>query len=467
MGGAVNHTFSAVGASPADVEECVCQPGYFFVPNPLHFVGDGHVENQAHRCARGKCKVVLHPMEMTVWYISKYASPPGSLVGQRGITLAQNFVALGHQAIVISSHSNHGAITVADHWKSFARGFDVANFLGVTMLLHRTVRYRKTVSLARIISWLSFEWGLLRLPVNRLPLPTHIIVSSLSLLSILNGYRLAKKTGAHLIFEIRDIWPLTLEAELGLRPSNIFIRVLSKIERFGYEKSAVVVGTMPNLVEHVHEVCSTAVRVETVGLGIDEDLEKLSSKYLPPPHSESLIVGYAGSIGLTNSLAIFLETARNIGPSNGIDFELWGGGDLLDKFERQHASHTHITFHGRLSREELHAEVTKAHVFFLSANDSPVWRAGQSLNKLVEYMALGRPVIAAYSGYPSMIDEAECGVFVPFEDGETLEQTLLSFRDSPRADLEKMGIKGRDWIRAHRSYRTLAEDYLAILGSLN
>jgi glycosyltransferase involved in cell wall biosynthesis len=405
-------------------------------------------------------------MKMIVWYISKYASPPGSLGGQRGISLAQNFVALGHQAIVISSHSNHGAAAVVGEWKSFGRGFEVAKFLGVTMLLHQTARYRKTVSLARVISWLHFEWGLFRLPVGRLSLPTHIIVSSLSLLSILNGYRLAKRTGAHLIFEIRDIWPLTLEAEFGLRPSNILIRILRKIERFGYEKSGVVVGTMPNLVEHVHEVCSAAVRVETVGLGIDEDLEKLSSEYLPPPHSESLIVGYAGSIGLTNSLETFLNTASKIGPSNGIEFELWGGGDLLEKFDRQYASHTHITFHGRLSREELHAEATKAHVFFLATNDSPVWRAGQSLNKVVEYMALGRPVIAAYSGFPSMIDEAGCGVFVPIEDGQTLEQTLLSFRDASRADLEKMGMKGRDWIRAHRSYRTLAEDYLAIMGSL-
>jgi len=406
-------------------------------------------------------------MGMTVWYISKYASPPGSLGGQRGISLAQKFVELGHKTIVISSHSNHGAVVVADDWQSFGRGFDYAHFLGATMLLHRTLRYKKTVSLARIISWLNFEWGLLRLPVNRLARPTHIIVSSLSLLSVLNGYRLAKKMRAHLIFEVRDIWPLTLEAELGLRPSNVVIRVLSAIEKFGYERSAVVIGTMPNLVEHVLEVCSAAVRVETVGLGIDTDLETLSSEYSPPPPSKSLIVGYAGSIGLTNSLEIFLETARKIGPLKGIEFELWGGGDLLDKFKREYARDIHIKFHGRLSREALHAEATKAHVFFLATNDSPVWRAGQSLNKLVEYMALGRPVIAAYSGYPSMIDEAECGVFVPLDDGKALEAALLKFRDLPRLDLEQMGVRGRDWIRAHRNYRTLARDYLAILGSLS
>ncbi|MDA8909490.1 glycosyltransferase family 4 protein [Pontimonas sp.] len=442
-------------------------PGARFILRTSHISpGYARAGSQVNGGAKGKCKVFWHLMELTIWYISKYASPPGSGGGQRGISLAQNFVALGHRAMVISSHSNHQAVIVPKDWKSWGRGFDAARFRGVTMLLHRTSSYRKTVSVARAISWLSFEWGLLRLPLKRLPAPTHIIVSSLSLFSILNGYRLAQKTRSHLIFEIRDIWPLTLEEELNLRPSNLFVRVLRKIERFGYGKSAVVVGTMPNLVEHVHEVCSAGVRVETIGLGIDGDLEKLSSEYSPPPFTRNLIVGYAGSIGRTNSLEIFLETARNIGPLNGIEFELWGSGDLLEKFKRRYAGEAHIRFHGRLSREELHVEVTKGHVFFLAANDSRRWRAGQSLNKLVEYMALGRPVIAAYSGYRSMIDEAECGVFVPFADANALETALLKFRDLPRADLEKMGMKGRKWILAHRNYRTLAEDYLAILDSL-
>ena len=66
-----------------------------------------------------------------------------------------------------------------------------------------------------------------------------------------------------------------------------------------------------------------------------------------------------------------------------------------------------------------------------------------------------------------MIDEAECGVFVPLDDEKALETALLKFRDLPRSDLEQMGVRGRDWIRAHRNYRTLARDYLAILGSLS
>jgi hypothetical protein len=38
--------------------------------------------------------------------------------------------------------------------------------------------------------------------------------------------------------------------ELGIR-NNILIRFLSFIEKLGYNKADVIVGTMPNLVEHV------------------------------------------------------------------------------------------------------------------------------------------------------------------------------------------------------------------------
>ncbi len=34
------------------------------------------------------------------------------------------------------------------------------------------------------------------------------------------------------------------------------------------------------------------------------------------------------------------------------------------------------------------------------------------MNKVVEYMLAGKPIIASYTGYPSMINEAECGYFV-------------------------------------------------------
>lgn len=406
-------------------------------------------------------------MKKSIWFISKYASPPHSRGGQRGISLAQAFVKRGHQASVISSSSNHFATIRKSDWTPAGVGFRKASFSGVTMLIHKTLKYQKTASLVRVLSWLHFEWGLLRLPTGKLPAPTHIIVSSLSLLSLINAYRLSRKFNAKLIFEVRDIWPLTLELELGLSKKNWLVGSLSQIERFGYTTADVVVGTMPNLVEHVVGVAGPGPRVETVPLGIDSDLAELTQSYRAPLESDKrIIVGYAGSLGLTNSVDTLLSVAKQLGPNQGIDFEIWGGGDLLDNFRERFSDQPHIVFHGHTDRHRLILELSRTHVLFLATDDSSLWSYGQSLNKLVEYMLMGRPVIAVYSGYPSMINEAQCGTFVPVGDPDALSKALLHYRDMTGPRREQIGLRGRNWILTNCSYDKLADHYLTIIDSL-
>lgn len=406
-------------------------------------------------------------MKKSIWYISKYASPPKSRGGQRGISLAQEFVKAGHRAAVITSASNHFAIFEKDQWVHIGRGFRKASFYGVTMLAHTTLTYRKTAFVRRLLSWVHFEWGLLRLPTRHLSEPTHIIVSSLSLLSILNGYRLARRFHAKLVLEIRDIWPLTLQTEFGWSPKNPFVALVAMIESFGYQKSDLVVGTMPNLVEHVHSVIGTKPRVETIPQGVDEDLMRLMPEYVPPLRDQSpTIVGYFGSMGRTNSVDVLLEAAFKIGPDQNLEFHFWGGGDLLKSYQQEHQGQSHIFLHGHLEREQLFEEVRKAHLLLLATDGSALWKYGQSLNKLVEYMMMGRPVIASYSGYPSMINEAGSGVFVDVCDSGSLMQTLLEFGLLPKEELERLGRKGREWILSHRSYAQLSKEYLEILDSL-
>ena len=335
------------------------------------------------------------------------------------------------------------------------------------MLAHITIPYERTASAKRVISWLHFEWGLMRLPIRQLPRPTHIIVSSLSLLSILNGYRLARKFDARLVFEIRDIWPLTLQTEFGLSQKHPIVALLSAIEKFGYRKSDVVVGTMPNLREHVRSVSGSKPRVETIPLGVDDDLMRLLPRYVAPSRdSMSTTVGYSGSIGRTNSLEVLLDAAIDIGPEKNLEFHFWGGGDLLEKYRETYRGQSHIYFHGHLDRADLFQEVSKSHLLYLASDNSRLWNYGQSLNKMLEYMLLGRPVIASYSGYPSMLNESNSGIFVTAGDSKALARTLLAFGSLPRKELEHLGRNGRKWLLSQRSYARLSEDYLEVLTSL-
>jgi glycosyltransferase involved in cell wall biosynthesis len=94
---------------------------------------------------------------------------------------------------------------------------------------------------------------------------------------------------------------------------------------------------------------------------------------------------------------------------------------------------------------------------------SKVWEYGQSLNKVIDYMMAGKPVIASYTGYPSMINEADCGTYVPAGDVPALKQEIERYALMSEHDRMQIGARGNAWLVENRRYTRLAEQYLAIL----
>jgi hypothetical protein len=146
--------------------------------------------------------------------------------------LAREFKRNGHDVFLVTSDANH----LANFPKAQYR-FTYENIDGVRTCWIRTKKYRKTASVGRVISWLDFEWKLFRLPRRNQPRPDVVIISSLSLLSVIYGYYIKKRYGAVLIFEVRDIWPLTMTEEGGFSRWHPLVVALALIESFGYRKA--------------------------------------------------------------------------------------------------------------------------------------------------------------------------------------------------------------------------------------
>ena len=176
-------------------------------------------------------------MTASIWYISKYVTPQyAAKLGARGFHILREFARLGHRAVLITSDSNHLATPPRLRGPRFHE-----NVNGVDVHWLRTRKYRSADSIGRIISWLDFEWRLFRMPHTELPRPEVIIVSSLSLLTILNGLWLRRRYRCKLVFEVRDIWPLTLVGTGGYSPRNPIIMLLAWIEKLGYSRADLIV----------------------------------------------------------------------------------------------------------------------------------------------------------------------------------------------------------------------------------
>jgi len=400
-----------------------------------------------------------------IWIISKYASSREYGFETRLFALAREFVKLGRRTVVISSDSNHLAT-----FPPFASTYSSETIEGCAVRWIRTLKYRRTASLRRVLSWIDFECKLLRMTRTDLPRPDVIVVSSLSLLTILTGVWLRRQYRCRLVFEVRDIWPLTLVEEGGFARWNPLTVFLAWVERFGYRHADLVVGTMPNLVEHVSRVAGSGVSCRCVPLGFDpsfyetkEPLAGGGTEQVPPG---KFVVGYAGSIGVTSALDTIVRCVRALQADERFFFLFIGDGDCRERYIKETRGLQNVAFVPKVERARVQSLLRQCDLLYFAVHDSAVWRYGLSLNKLIDYMMAAKPILGSYSGYPSMLNEAGCGEFVPAGDATALEAALVRFAKLPSERRAAMGLAGRGWLVQHRPWRVLAQDYLRLCDDL-
>lgn len=398
-----------------------------------------------------------------IWLISKYAALPTYGPGSRLFYLAREFHRVGHEVVLLTSDANHLA-----RFPGSRDRFNREEIDGVRTIWLRTKKYRRTASVGRVLSWLDFERGLFGMPRKDLPRPDVVIVSSLSLLSVLYGYYLKAVCGARFVFEVRDIWPLTMVEEGGFSRWHPLVVFLGLVERFGYRKADLVVGTMPRLDLHVRETIGRDRPFHCSPLGYAQEWaaeetplpEEFLGEHFP---AGKVVVGYAGSMGISNALEPLMQCIEGLSGRPDVHFVLVGGGDLRETYVARLVGRGNVSFVPRIERTQVPSFLRRCDVLYLSAQDSCVWRFGQSLNKMVDYMMAGKPIIASYSGYQSMINEAHAGVFVPAGDSETLIKAVVRMAEMTAEERFEIGDRGRAWVLANRSYAALGRAYLSAI----
>ena len=396
----------------------------------------------------------------SIWYISKYVKT--SYVGNsgsRGFFLLKELSKKGYDCSIFSSYPFKYSKLFKKNISNIRKNF--------RYIYIDSYKYKNTNSLGRIISWLDFERKLFFQKKNNLPKPDIIIVSSLSLLTIINGLILKKKYSCRIFFEIRDIWPLTLIEEGGYSKKNPLIFFLQFLELIGYKYSDHIIGTMPNLGEHVRNILGYPKKVTCIPIGFNiEEINKSkeikkSIKVLIP--KDKFIVGYFGGIGISNALDSFFEIINKLHHNSDIHFLVAGEGDLKNKYYSQTKNLNNITFLPLIEKKFMNSLISYCNLLYFSTHDSKIWKYGQSLNKLIDYMLSGNPIIGSYNGYESMINESGCGEFIKPYDHDAIIKKILKYQRMSNKERIKIGKKGQKWILKNRSYEILSNHLSEII----
>ena len=183
----------------------------------------------------------------------------------------------------------------------------------------------------------------------------------------------------------------------------------------------------------------------------------------PPCPVESQTVLYLGTLNLVRRLDTLVEAlaiVRRRFPVAKLIFV--GDGDVpedrhsLEQAIEKHGLGDAVEITGWLPTDEAHDRVCRAAVCVSPFYPIPILRS-TSPTKLIEYMALQRPVVAnEHPEQSAIIAESGAGICVQWS-GEKFAEAISTLFAYPHT-AEAMGRRGRKYVRAKRLYGSIAED---------
>jgi len=246
---------------------------------------------------------------------------------------------------------------------------------------------------------------------------------------------------------------------------NPIVLYFAGVEKIGYKYADLIVGTMPKLIEHVKNIINIKKDVYFSPIGIHENW--FNNNYLLKddvkalfPNDGKTVIGYAGSIGISNALETFIEVIEEMKSRDDILFVIVGNGDLKKTYKKRLINSKNVIFGPKIDQIDIPGFLENCDILYLAAHDSKIWDYGQSLNKMIDYMMSGKPIIASYSGYESMLNEAGSGFFVPtYNKREVIDKIneLIAMSFDERL---QMGAKGKKWIVNNHLYSKIGSSYI-------
>jgi glycosyltransferase involved in cell wall biosynthesis len=390
-----------------------------------------------------------------IWCISKYASPETYGPSTKLFNTAR-YLSNFHDVTLISSNSNHHA--------KYPQSNKKINVEFIESLRHIWINqnsFKKTRSLSRLISWFSFDYNLSKLQKKINEVPDLILVSSLPLFTILWALKIKRKYDIKVIFEVRDIYPLTM-MEMGYSRWNPIVLYMSYVERKAYKYSDLVVGTMSGIGQRVEEVLGYKKETFHSPIGLSplfkQSVEELQEKRFI---QNKFVVGYVGSVGKANNLDTLIQGAQHFQSDDRFHFLVVGDGEMLNAYKNIASSN--VTFTGRVAPENVKYWINQCDVLYLSTLKSKVFEYGQSMNKLREYLGSGKPLILAYEGYIDPFLKEAGILYVNLNDSNVLITSIKKINNLSKQDLIKISDTNKAISSRYYDYKIINESYKEVI----
>lgn len=398
-----------------------------------------------------------------IWIINEYAGNPSYGMTFRHYYLAKEFNKNAYYTTIISASYSHflKKFPSMEGKKYKKETVDTVDFLWI-----RVMPYVSSFAKKRILKWFQFVFKLFFISKYIENKPDVIICSPTAPFSIVPAYFLAKKHNAKLVFEVRDIWPLTLVEVGGHSKWHPLVLLMQRFEKFALAKADIVVSNLQNYSEHIKNL---GFKREAFwipnGVDLDEmqNIQPLENTVLKLIPKDKFIVGYTGKMGVSNALSYLIESAKMLENNQDIIFVLVGQGQEKEYLLKKSQTLSNIIYIDPINKTQVQSMLGLFDVCYLGLQREKLFQYGISPNKLFDYMYAQKPILFAVDTPMSTVELAQCGVMIKAEDSKALKECIEKLSLTSMDKLDKMGQNGQRYVVKHHSYSQLAKKYIDIL----
>lgn len=276
-----------------------------------------------------------------------------------------------------------------------------------------------------------------------------------------------KLAGKRFVYDQHDLGPEVYEARFGKR--GVLHRILLLLEAATYRTADHVISTNPAYQEIARDRGHVTAERSSVVMSTPE-ASLVRGQVLPQlRRGRQHLVCYVGIMGPQDGVDRLIDAIDhyvNVLGRRDCHFALLGYGDSLHALQRRATElglDEHLTFTGRVGHEELGRWLSTASV---GVTPDPVneFNHRSTMNKTLEYMAHGVPVVAT-----DLRETRRCAgaaaVYAPDGAPEQLSTLLAELIDDP-VRRRRMGRLGRLRIERELAWRHQATAYTAVFDRL-
>ena len=402
-----------------------------------------------------------------IWIINEYAGSPYHGMEFRHFYLSKELQKLGYNVVIISASHSH----LFKKLPNVSNTFNFQEIEGVNYLWIKVPSYPSSHSKKRVLKWFVFTFRLFSLPIKKLPKPDVIIVSPMQTMPIYPAFKWAKKWNVPLLFEVKDIWPLSIIELGGYSPQHPFIQLLKYFEKMAIQRSNAIVSVLPNYQQYLKdEGWNKNFYYIPNGVDIDElkKIEDLNISIKNQIPQNKFIVGYAGTIGTANALRNVIEAARLLKEHKDLLFVLVGEGDKKQELQNlaQKYQLDNILFLPAIPKRQVQSLLSLFDVCYIEFQNKRLYKYGISPNKIFDYMYAAKPILLAVNSPNNPVSLAQCGICINDITPENIAKAILDFYQMPKNQRKEIGSRGKEYVIKHHTFEALAKKYDELIKSI-